>query len=47
MQSIVDNPNLKWPAEMREYGAEVLGSESLDLLLEALPPSVEPQLLAF
>ena len=47
MQSIVDNPDLKWQAEMREYGAEVLGSEDLDLLLEALPTSVEPQLLAF
>jgi DNA processing protein len=47
MQSIVDNPDLKWPAEMRDYGAEVLGSEDLDLLLEVLPPSLEPQLLAF
>jgi DNA processing protein len=47
MQSSVDNPNLKWPSEMRDYGAEVLGSEDLDLLLEALPPSVEPQLLTF
>jgi DNA processing protein len=47
MQSIVDNPDLKWPAEMREYGAEVLRSEDLDHLFEALPQHVEPQLLAF
>ena len=47
MQSIVDKPDLKWPAEMRDYGAEVLGSEDLDLLFEVLPPSIEPQLLAF
>lgn len=47
MQSIVDNSDLRWPAEMREYGADVLGAEDLDLLFEALPPSVEPQLLAF
>lgn len=36
MQSIVDNPDLRWPAEMRDYGAEVLGSEDLDLLFEGL-----------
>lgn len=47
MQSVVDNPDLKWPAEMLEYGAEALRSDDLDLLLEALPEQVEPQLLAF
>jgi DNA processing protein len=47
MQSIVDNPGLKWPEEMLDYGAEVLRSEDLDALFDVLPATVEPALLAF
>jgi DNA processing protein len=47
MQSIVDNPELEWPAKMLEYGAEVLRSDNVDALLDVLPAPVEPELLAF
>ena len=39
MRSVMENPALEWPAEMRQYGAETL-SETGELL-EALPP-VDP-----
>jgi DNA processing protein len=42
MKSVVDNPELKWPRKMMEYGAQVL--EQTDQLLEQLPqlPVSEP-----
>lgn len=39
MRSVMENPNLKWPAEMRQYGAETL-SETQELL-DALPESAD------
>ncbi|WP_419165446.1 DNA-processing protein DprA [Candidatus Palauibacter sp.] len=37
MESVVDNPALSWPAEMRRYGAEVLRLKDLDRVLDDLP----------
>jgi len=39
MKALADDPRLKWPAEMRKYGAQVLSDETLDLLFEAIPQS--------
>lgn len=36
MESILSK-GLKWPDEMRHYGAEILSRENLDLLFELLP----------
>lgn len=35
MRSVMDNPGLEWPSEMRQYGAEVLSTT--EELLEVLP----------
>ncbi len=37
MESLLGNKALKWPEEMRSYGAQVLTRESLDTLFEQLP----------
>lgn len=47
LKSIVDNDKLKWPREMLEYGAEVLGNDNWDELIEALPEVNEEALTAF
>lgn len=47
LKSIVENDALKWPREMLEYGAEVLGNDNWDELIEALPEVNEEALTAF
>jgi len=37
LESVVNNPDLSWPTEMRRYGAEVLRLEDLDHILDRLP----------
>ena len=37
MESILEKKDLKWPNEMRHYGAEVLSRENLELLFDLLP----------
>ena len=37
MKNVVDNPLLTWPAEMLEYGAQVLVKEDLDQVLDNIP----------
>ena len=37
LESVVNNPVLSWPAEMRRYGAEVLRLEDLGHILDDLP----------
>jgi DNA processing protein len=37
MESVVNDPRLKWPREMLEYGAEVLSDRNLDAFWDALP----------
>lgn len=37
MESVVNNPKLKWPREMLDYGAEVLSDRNVDAFLDALP----------
>ncbi len=36
-RSVVENQRLSWPAEMMNYGAQVLSDESLEDFIEALP----------
>jgi DNA processing protein len=47
LKSVMEDPTLGWPAEMRRYGAQVLAST--DQLLDVLPPPLEERLapLAF
>lgn len=35
--SVVSDASLKWPTEMREYGASILSDENIDELFERLP----------
>lgn len=37
-KAVSEDPTLTWPAEMQSYGAQILSDETLDLLLESLPP---------
>jgi hypothetical protein len=37
MESLARREDLKWPAEMLAYGAQVLSRENLESVLEALP----------
>lgn len=37
MESVVKHPDLRWPAEMIRYGAQVLSRDNLDLVLENIP----------
>lgn len=40
MQSVCENANLTWPAEMLRYGAQVLSNENIESFLDALPTSL-------
>jgi hypothetical protein len=37
-KSITEDRSVTWPDEMLAYGAQVLSNETIDLLLEVLPP---------
>lgn len=37
MESVANDPNLKWPREMIEYGAQVLSRESMPEALASIP----------
>lgn len=37
MESVVNDPKLKWPREMLDYGAEILSDRNLDAFLDVLP----------
>jgi DNA processing protein len=39
MESVVNDPRLKWPREMLGYGAEVLSDRNVETFLDALPVS--------
>jgi len=36
-KSVANDPALKWPKEMQEYGASILSDETLEELIEGLP----------
>ena len=40
--SLVDNEDLTWPAELLKYGACILSDETVDWMLESLPHRIEP-----
>jgi DNA processing protein len=37
MESVTKAPDLSWPAEMLDYGAEVLSDRTLEFFFETLP----------
>lgn len=37
-RAIVDDTSVTWPKEMLEYGAQILSDQTIDLLLESIPP---------
>ena len=37
LESLAQRTDLKWPAEMREYGAMVLSRDNLEQVLEEIP----------
>lgn len=39
MESVANNPILRWPHEMRNYGAEVLSDRNIEQVMDALPPA--------
>lgn len=41
-ESVADDRSLKWPGEMRRYGAEVLTARNFDAFVEALPTRAYP-----
>jgi len=47
MQNLVDDPELTWPKEMIEYGAQVLTRENLSELLDAIPHFTEAAACAY
>lgn len=40
-KNLVENPNLKWPEDLLNYGARILSDETLDEFFEFLPPRTE------
>lgn len=47
LESIAKNPDLSWPAEMIEYGAQVVTRETLDTALDNIPHLTEGAECAF
>lgn len=47
MQSIAENPTLKWPSKMLGYGAQVLSTSNLKLVVENLPSFAHADAAAF
>jgi len=43
MESTAENAALSWPAEMQEYGAEVLSDSTLEFFFESLPEGSRDQ----
>ncbi|NJK95208.1 MAG: DNA-processing protein DprA [Bacteroidales bacterium] len=47
LQSIVENPQLTWPKEMLNYGAQILRREDMDTVFENIPSLTSSFDLAF
>ena len=47
MENIVNDPEMKWPKEMLNYGAEVLTRENMDSLLSDIPYLTEQEDIVF
>ncbi|XOV92223.1 MAG: DNA-processing protein DprA [Bacteroidota bacterium] len=47
MENIVNDPDMTWPKEMLDYGAEVLTRENMDFLLTDIPYLTEQEDIVF
>ena len=39
MESVANDPKLRWPQKMSAFGAEVLSDRNIEEVLDALPPA--------
>jgi hypothetical protein len=39
MESVVNDPKLRWPHDLIAYGAEVLSDRNIEEFMDALPPA--------
>jgi DNA processing protein len=47
LESLAANTQLKWPAEVRSYGAQVLSDATFEDLIEQLPAGRHEEAVAF
>jgi DNA processing protein len=47
LESVANNPDLDWPAEMIKYGAQVLNRDNMGQLIEELPAFTARNTIAF